>query len=363
MPAAILHLLGTAQPEGSGIARIVAALAAGLDPRKYHVHAWFLGPSGPLVEDLQVAGATARSIKWWRGVRDPVGACRFWCCLRNCDFAIVHQHFGGRSIRQLISLSSNARLVVHLHARVSEPGSASGVPVAVRGADLIIAASRAVTLEIPNLKPIVVHAGVESRKEFCTQNTTPRTATVIGAACRLVPLKGLVDLIRAMALLYLEFPTLRLEIGGTGPQREDLEREVGRLGLTGRVRFLGWQQDLGPIFRSWDIFALPSLEEGFGLAALEAMAAGLPVVASAVGGLPELIEHGRTGWLVPPGDSTALANRLRELVSNPALRREMGLAGATRARDNFSVDRMVAAIAGIYDRVLGCRGEGPNRGS
>jgi hypothetical protein len=71
MPAAILHLLGTAQPEGSGIARIVSALAAGLDPAKYHVHAWFLGPSGPLVEDLQAVGATARSINWWRGVRDP----------------------------------------------------------------------------------------------------------------------------------------------------------------------------------------------------------------------------------------------------------------------------------------------------
>src|ERR1035441_2006686 len=197
MPAAILHLLGTAEPEGTGIARIVAALAAGLDPAKYHVHAWFLGPSGPLVEDLQAAGAIARSINWRRGVRDPVGAYRFWRCLRNHDFAIVHQHFGARSIRQLISVSSDARLVVHLHGRVSEPGSTSSVPIAVRGADLIIAASRAVALEIPNLKPIVVHAGVESRKEFCIEDTTPRTATVIGAACRLVPLKGLVDLIRA----------------------------------------------------------------------------------------------------------------------------------------------------------------------
>ena len=71
MPAAILHLLGSAQPEGSGIARIVATLAAGLDPVKYQVHAWFLGPSGPLVEELQTAGATVRSMNWWGGARDP----------------------------------------------------------------------------------------------------------------------------------------------------------------------------------------------------------------------------------------------------------------------------------------------------
>ena len=349
MPAAILHLLGTAQPEGSGIARIVAALAAGLDPAKYHVHAWFVGPSGPLVEDLQAAGADAHSIEWWRGVRDPVGAYRFWRCLRNHDFAIVHQHFGARSVRRLIRLSSDARLVVHLHGRIQKPSNAA---VAVRGADVIIAASRAIAREIPNLKPIVVHAGVESRKEFSALDTAPRTATVVGAACRLIALKGLLDLVRAVAWLSPEFPTLRLEIAGTGSQREDLEREVGRLGLTGRVRFLGWQRDLGPIFRGWDIFAMPSLEEGFGVAALEAMAEGLPVVATSVGGLPEVVEDGQTGYLVPPSDVATLSERLRLLILDPKRRRAMGAAGRERARNHFSVDRMVAEIAAIYDSLV-----------
>jgi glycosyltransferase involved in cell wall biosynthesis len=352
MPAAILHLLGTAQPEGSGIARIVAALAAGLDPSKYHVHAWFLGPCGPLVEDLQAAGATARSINWCRGVRDPIGAYRFWRCLRNYDFAIVHQHFGARSIRHLIRLSSDARLVVHLHGRISEPISDRSVPVAARGADVVIAVSRAVALQLPALRPIVVHAGVESSTDFHLGNKAPRTTTIIGATCRLVPLKGLVELIRAVASLHSEFPGLQLEIAGSGPEREKLEREARALGLTGRVRFLGWQRVLRPTFQSWDIFAMPSLDEGLPIAALEAMAEGLPVVATCVGGLPELIEDGRTGYLVPPSDVAALAKCLRLLVLDPKRRQAMGAAGRQRALEHFSVDRMVAEIAAIYDSLV-----------
>ena len=136
MPAAILHLLRSAQAEeGTGPARIVSALAANLDPRKYNVHVWFFGPPGALVDDLRKAGATARSINWLPGLRDPAGAYRFWRCFRNHDFAIVHHHFGGRSIRRLIRFSSRARLVVQLHARIPEEDSSRSNPISVRGAD------------------------------------------------------------------------------------------------------------------------------------------------------------------------------------------------------------------------------------
>ncbi len=160
------------------------------------------------------------------------------------------------------------------------------------------------------------------------------------------------DLIRAVASLHLEFPGLRLEIAGTGPQREDLEREVSRLSLAGRVRFLGWQRDLRPIFRSWDIFAMPSLDEGLPIAALEAMAEGLPVVATSVGGLPELVEDGQTGYLVPPSDVAALTKCLRLLILDPKRRQAMGAAGRERVREHFSVDRMVAEIEAIYDSLV-----------
>ncbi len=352
MPAAILHLLRSAQVEETGPARIVAALACRLDPAKFKLHAWFLGPPGPLVEDLQAAGANARSIEWMPGLRDPLGAYRFWSCLRNHDFAIVHHHFAGRTVRQMIRAASNAQVVVQLHARIPETDAARNIPVAVRNADLVIAVSHAVARQVQNQNPIVVYSGVESREEFNEVDLTPRTSIVVGAACRLVDIKGLSDLIRAIALLSMEFPNLHLEIAGDGPELGNLQEEARCLGLSGRIRFLGWQRDLGPIFRSWDIFAMPSLTEGFPMAALEAMAQGLPIVATNVGGLPELVEDGRTGYLVPPSNVEALAKGLRTLILDPKRRQEMGAAGGRRSREHFSVDRMVAQTAEIYESLL-----------
>jgi glycosyltransferase involved in cell wall biosynthesis len=153
-------------------------------------------------------------------------------------------------------------------------------------------------------------------------------------------------------LLRDDFPDVRLEVAGSGPERVALEREVASLGIDNHVKFLGWQTDLTSALARWDVFALPSLEEGFGIAALEAMAAGLPIVATSVGGIPELIEDGRTGWLVPPGNSKAFAGRLRELILSPQQRLSMGNVGRVRARQYFSSEVMVESISKIYDTIL-----------
>jgi glycosyltransferase involved in cell wall biosynthesis len=156
-------------------------------------------------------------------------------------------------------------------------------------------------------------------------------------------------------LLRAERANVRLEIAGAGPDHRAISEEVQALGMAARVTFLGWQKDLAPLLARWDIFVLPSLEESFGIAALEAMAAGCVVIATAVGGVPELIEHGRTGWLVPAGDSNALADRIQFVVANPELRRATEIAARTRAREYFSADRMVAQIAEVYDEILSSR--------
>lgn len=345
----VLHILGTAEFEGTGIARIVGQLAVGLDPSIYRMHACFLGERGPLIEELRNAGAITQHIGWHRGMRDPAGAWRFWRYLRAHDFTIVHQHFGARSIRCLVKVASQRKLVVHLHGRIDETVSIGPVPIEIWGADRIIAVSRSVALQIAEFDPTIVYTGAPiSPKVASIKRSVPDTI-VIGTAGRLVPLKGVAYLLRAVAALRSEFPSLRVEIAGSGPLQGDLELEANQLGVREHVRFLGWRRDIGPVLRNWDIFVMPSLDEGFGLAVLDAMVEGLPVVGTSVGGIPELIEDGRTGFLVPPRDPAALAQRLRCLISEPERRRAQGAAGRERARSQFSAAQMVAQIRAIYD--------------
>jgi glycosyltransferase involved in cell wall biosynthesis len=206
------------------------------------------------------------------------------------------------------------------------------------GADATIATSRAVAALAPGAR--VVYPGVS------VPPLRPRPLNdpiVVGYAGRLVALKGVDVLLRAAASL----PNLRVEVVGDGPERARLE-SIGR-----RARFLGWQTGLDDLLAGWDLFALPSREEAFGIAALEAMAASLPVVATRVGGLPELVEDGLTGLLVPPDDPAALAAAIARLAADSALRARLGEAGRARAATHFPVERMVASVAALYDQLLG----------
>jgi glycosyltransferase involved in cell wall biosynthesis len=349
----VLHILGTAQPESTGMARIVRTLAGGLDPARYRIHALFLAGAGPLVETLQQAGVPAGALDWWRGMRDPVGAWRFWRRLRTQEFAIVHLHFGGRSVGWLARAATRAKIVRHLHGRILEPRGLAPVNFSAWGADAVVAVSQAVASRVVDGRARVIYAGLPVPAG--DPPARPRTSSseiIIGTAGRLVELKGIEYLLSAAAELRREFPTLRVEIAGSGPQREKLEQAVAHAGLTGQVRFLGWIDDLTSLLPRWDVFVMPSLEEGFPIAAMDAMAAGLPVVATPVGGVPELIEDGKTGWLVPPRDAAALAARLRLLLSNPELRRSVGAAAYARVRDHFSAAPMTANFARLYDELL-----------
>jgi glycosyltransferase involved in cell wall biosynthesis len=342
----VLHVLKSAEREFTAPLRIVSSLASNLDPGCYEFHAALLTGGGPIAEELQQAGVRTEMIGWSGDRRDLAGAWRFFRYLQRERFCIVHQHFGGVSGRILARAAGVRGIVLHLHSRVLESGSSGTVTYNCRVADKVIATSQAVG-HCARRKAEVVYPGVEpsqlSTRERCNRFT-------VGTAARLVPLKGIIYLIEAIARLRAEFP-VRLEIAGEGPERPALEEEVARLALDEAVEFLGWRSDLEKLFSVWDVFALPSLEEGFGITALEAMAAGLPVVATDVGGLPEVVQHGITGWLVAPRRPGELAERLRDLLTNPVMRHEMGIAGRKRAELNFSADLMVRGIKDIYDRL------------
>lgn len=155
-------------------------------------------------------------------------------------------------------------------------------------------------------------------------------------------------LIAAAARLVREVPDLRLQFVGAGPRRAELEALVAARGLSAQIEFLGHREDVPALLAEADAYVLPSRSEAFPNGAIEAMAAGLPVVASAVGGLLDLIEDGRTGLLVPPADDEALAAAVRSLIHDPARAAAIGSAAREAVLDNYSFDRMVASFEHLY---------------
>jgi glycosyltransferase involved in cell wall biosynthesis len=173
----------------------------------------------------------------------------------------------------------------------------------------------------------------------------PPTIVMVG---RLVPAKDPLTLLDAVRRL----PEARLVYAGDGPLRSRIEASARDAGLDGRVSLLGVRADIPSLLSNYDILALPSLWEGLPFAVIEGMMAGLPVVASRVGGVPELVEHGVTGFLVPAGDAAALADALRTLVNDGNLRRQMGGAGRARAIRQFTAERMVRETLAVYGSLL-----------
>ena len=147
--------------------------------------------------------------------------------------------------------------------------------------------------------------GIDTAR-FASAPAPPSGSPRIGCVARLSPEKGIDRLLEAFAGVLRQVPYARLAIAGDGPARGQLEARAHELTLGGAVEFLGYREDVSPVLGSLDLFVLPSLTEGIPLALLEAMAAGLPVIATAVGGVPEVVEDGTSGMLVPPGDAAAL---------------------------------------------------------
>jgi glycosyltransferase involved in cell wall biosynthesis len=170
----------------------------------------------------------------------------------------------------------------------------------------------------------------------------PPVALYVG---RLAPDKAPETLVRAFALMAPDHPEAQLWLVGDGPLRDPLARLIGQLGLTARVKLMPGQADVRPLYHRASLLALSSRTESLPNVILEAMAAGLPVAATRVGGVPELAAHGVTGLLTPPGDAPALAAALSLLLGDAALRARVGQAGRRRAVQEFSLDHMAGRFA------------------
>lgn len=190
----------------------------------------------------------------------------------------------------------------------------------------------------------------EGRRKLTALGVPP--GPTIGCAATFNIRKGHTYLLQAMVQVHARRPDARLVLLGTGPDEAITRAEVKRLGLTDRVHFLGHRADAHPLIAGLDVYVQPSVEEGFGLALIEAMATRRPVVATAVGGMMQTVDPDRTGLRVPPGDPAALAGALLALLEDPARGAELGKNASENVRQHYSLQRMLDQYDDVYRLAL-----------
>jgi glycosyltransferase involved in cell wall biosynthesis len=212
----------------------------------------------------------------------------------------------------------------------------------------------------PAEKFTVIHSGVDLRTfraELYPPSETkallgiPPEMTVVGTVGRLTAVKGQEVLIRAVSELIRRGEKIFLVLLGDGELRRELEELSLRLGIAGHVRFLGWRPDVARVVAACDIFCLPSRNEGMGKVLVEAMAMGKPIIASSIGGIPDMVRSGENGILVPVGDAAAWAEAIARLCRDPEERRRMGDAGMLMA-PRYSSEKMIKRIDRMYGKLL-----------
>jgi glycosyltransferase involved in cell wall biosynthesis len=184
----------------------------------------------------------------------------------------------------------------------------------------------------------------------------PASAFVVGWIGRMTAIKQLPEVLRIFARLRELGVDARLCVVGDGPTREDAERLAKELGVMRECLFLGYHRDVASFYRLFDAFLLPSANEGTPVSVIEALAAERPVVATAVGGVPDVVQDGVHGRLVAPGDVEGAARALQELAEDPELRRRMGQAGRSWVVPRYSVDRLVEDVDRLYRSLLASKG-------
>jgi glycosyltransferase involved in cell wall biosynthesis len=206
----------------------------------------------------------------------------------------------------------------------------------------------------------VVHEGVDVERIVALPAASvhaalylPAGSPVVGNVGALVPQKGQHTLIAAAAIVVKRVPDVRFVILGDGELRGALEAQIRHLHLERHVFLAGFRPDVLELMKDFAVFALSSTHEGLCTSLVDAMAAGRPAVATAVGGVPEVVDDGVTGFLVRPSDERALAERIVHLLSDAALRTKMGEAALERARRLFTVERMVSGTLAVYERLAG----------
>jgi glycosyltransferase involved in cell wall biosynthesis len=358
-----------------GAERQLVELATGLDRERFSVSVLCVVGGGPLADELIAAGIPVAIFD----SRNPLELLRLTAHVRTQAPDVVHSFLFGSNIIATLA-ATLARTPVVITSRRSLGFFKDGRPhyemlqaLANRFTDVVIANSEAVRddtlkrerLESGKVRVIFNGVGLDAssadrdRTRASLRGEGDRGGALVVVVANLIPYKGLDYFVDAWRDVVRTLPGARAIVVGEGPARTELEARAADIG--GSIRFVGSRHDVPELLQAADLVVQSSLYEGFPNAVLEAMAAGRPVVATAVGGTVEAVVSERTGILVPPRDSAALAAAIQRILTKPDLARSYGLAGRKRVEDDFSVARMVDRYADLYRELAPTEGTPPPR--
>lgn len=369
------HCLMVFEPPDGGVAENVVRLASGL--RAHGWEPWAAGPEeSPFYPTLAGAGVPIARLPFQRGYgrprRDAQAFRRVVGILQRHRFDLVHAH------------SAKAGVLARLATRVVPTPTVYsphcfpfvgpwGWPrraFATRLERLLGQRTDAIVCVADQERRLALAERVAANEQLhvvyngsapCAEGLAPdedlrafaSEGPLAGCIAVLRPQKGVHFFVEAAPLVLSELPDTRLAVIGNGELRQELEARARGLGLDGRLRFFDYSGPAARQLSLLDVFVLPSLWEAFPISVLEAMACGVPPVATDVGGTGEAIEDGVSGLLCPPHDPAALAERIVAMLKDPERRAAMSEAGRRRHRELFGIERMVAQTAAVYDRIAG----------
>ncbi|HVG19537.1 MAG TPA: glycosyltransferase [Blastocatellia bacterium] len=367
----VLHLINSF--EIGGTERQAVALIGRLDPERYDVKVAALRNRGPFYQEIEarfpnVPEFPLTSFYNANAVRQ-LARLRALMTRERIDILHAHDFYAGLIGAAAGRLAGARVIACQRHLKLSNRAVHEwGTRLTHRMAHRILVNSEAIRDHILSrggaraAKIIVIKNGISSiadspeardlRDRVRRELELGEDSKLVGMVARLQPVKGHRFFLEAAARVVGKEPKAQFVLVGGGPLKGDIEDQAARLGIKGRVHLLGDRTDAARLVASFDLLVLASLHEGLPNAVMEAMAAGVPVVATAVGGTKELIADGETGYLVPPADADALSERIAFALANEADRIRVAEAARRFVNAEFGVERMVASVQRLYDELM-----------
>jgi len=377
-PIRVVYVVGNFV--AGGAERHLIELWRRLDRARFDVVIACFRREGAFLAEAEALGWPVRELGVGRRIYGPgglVGLARLFRLLRELRPQVIHGYlFGPNLFAALAGRLAGVPVVVVAKRNVDAfetPRQVRAQRFAHRLATHVTAVSEAVAgsavaLGVPRARVTVIPNGVDAGRfdrpapaDAARRALGADAAPLVGSVGCLAPRKDQGTLLDALARLAGRGIAFRAALVGDGPERAALETRAAALGLAGRVRFLGERDDVDALLPGMDLFVLSSREEGIPNALLEAMAAGRPCVATAVGGTPEVMRGGETGWLVPAADPDALAGALAEALARPDEARRRGAAAARAVRAEHGIEAMVRRHEEFYERAVAERVRGGGR--